>query len=203
MVKNIVFDFGDVFINLDKSATVNRLKNLVNGFENSPKLDTINKQYEKGLLSSGDFINFYLKEYPSLSRQEFIDAWNAVLLDFPEYRLTFIEELANRSHHKLFLLSNTNELHIDCVKHTMYIDRFNRFKNCFDKFYLSHEINLRKPDVGIYHYLLKNNNLKAEETLFIDDLKENTEAAEAINIKTWNIIPGREDVVDLFLKNLL
>jgi putative hydrolase of the HAD superfamily len=74
------------------------------------------------------------------------------------------------------------------------------FKNCFEKFYLSHEIKLRKPNKEIYEFALKENNLIAEETLFIDDLEENTTAASALGIHVWNLIPNQEDVSQLFIK---
>ena len=74
------------------------------------------------------------------------------------------------------------------------------FKNCFEKFYLSHEIKLRKPNKEIYEFSLKENNLIAEETLFIDDLEENTAAASTLGIHVWNLIPNQEDVSQLFIK---
>ena len=63
---------------------------------------------------------------------------------------------------------------------------------------MSHEINLIKPDKEIYQFVLEQNNFKAEETLFTDDLAENTEAASKLGINTWNIKPGLEDVTNLF-----
>jgi putative hydrolase of the HAD superfamily len=72
---------------------------------------------------------------------------------------------------------------------------------CFDAFYLSQEINLRKPDASCYNYILKEQDILAEETLFIDDTKENTDAAKALRFKVWNINPKTEDVVDLFTTN--
>ena len=74
------------------------------------------------------------------------------------------------------------------------------FKNCFEKFYLSHEIKLRKPNKEIYEFALKENKLIAEETLFIDDLEENTTAASALGIHVWNLIQNQEDVSQLFIK---
>ena len=74
------------------------------------------------------------------------------------------------------------------------------FKNCFEKFYLSHEIKLRKPNKEIYEFALKENNLIAEETLFIDDLEENTTAASALGIHVWNLIPNQVYVSQLFIK---
>ena len=69
---------------------------------------------------------------------------------------------------------------------------------CFDKFYLSHEINLRKPNTDIYEFVLNENNLKANECLFIDDTADNTNSASRLGIHTWNIDETKEDVVNLF-----
>jgi len=72
------------------------------------------------------------------------------------------------------------------------------FKNCFDVFYLSHEIHLRKPNKDIFEFVLNENNLIANECLFIDDNKDNCTTSEALNINTWHINPETEDVVNLF-----
>ena len=92
------------------------------------------------------------------------------------------------------MLSNTNDLHISSVQNCLGTDFYNEFKNSFEQFYLSHEINFRKPDSEIYEFVLNENNLIADETLFVDDLKENTDAANTLGIHTWNLIPGQEDV---------
>lgn len=196
MIKNIVFDFGDIFINLDKPAIFKELAKF--GFtEVTPELDTILKSYEMGLMSSADFISKLNLLFPSAKPEEIKNAWNSILLDFPEYRLEFIEKLASEKQYRLFLLSNTNENHIDYVIDDMGSERFNRFKACFEKFYLSHEINLRKPNTDIYEFVLSENNLLAEETFFIDDTKENTDASTAIGIKSWNLLVGKEDIIEL------
>ena len=83
----------------------------------------------------------------------------------------------------------------------MSLTNYNRFKNCFDKFYLSHEINLSKPNLDIYEFVLNENNLTAEECFFIDDTKENTDAASSLDINVWNNNPETEDIVDLFTIN--
>jgi putative hydrolase of the HAD superfamily len=117
--------------------------------------------------------------------------------------LTFIEHLASLKKYKLILLSNTNELHIEQVIENMSFDRYLRFKNCFDQFYLSHEIKLRKPDHSIYEFVLIKNNLIAKNCFFIDDTKENTDAASILGIRAWNNNPKNEDVIDLFNNSVL
>ena len=196
MIKNIIFDFGDIFINLDKPAVFKLLAQF--GYTKvTPEMDKILKDYEMGLISSSDFISKLNSIFPNAKPKELINAWNSILLDFPEYRLDFLEKLATENKFRLFLLSNTNEIHIDYVLNDMGKERFERFKACFEKFYLSHEINLRKPNSNIYEYVLTENELIAEETFFIDDMKENTDTASALGIKIWNLIVGQEDIINL------
>ncbi|GGX28666.1 HAD family hydrolase [Aquimarina muelleri] len=195
MIKTIIFDFGDVFINLDKPATEKaffKLKNI--SFATETK--KITKHYETGIISTPEFINNFKTVIPEASENQIIDAWNAILLDFPKHRLEFLKKLATEKQYKLILLSNTNELHINWIKN--HISFYPVFKSCFDAFYLSHEINLRKPEIDIFKFVLKEHQLNPEETLFIDDTKENTNAAATLKIHTWNNNPKTEDIIDLF-----
>jgi putative hydrolase of the HAD superfamily len=196
MIKNIVFDFGDVFINLDKQATLKELKKLgVSEF--TEEMYAICFDYEMGLITTDAFVTAFINMYPETSKEAFITAWNAILLDFPLHRLTFLKELAATKKYRLFLLSNTNELHISWIQKDWGMKLYSEFVSYFEKFYLSHEINLRKPNTNIYEFVLNENNLLAEETLFIDDTKENTEAAKAVGKSVWNIDPVTEDIVNL------
>ncbi len=196
MIKNLILDFGDIFINLDKSATARAMKAF--GFEEiTPELDTLFKDYEKGLITTESFLNTTQLIFPKAKREDLIDAWNAILLNFPDYRLEFIEELAQLKKYRLFLLSNTNELHIDYVKQQMGVSKYNSFKNCFEVFYLSNEMGMRKPDAEIFQFVLKKNGLITEETFFVDDIKENIDAAAELGIKTWHLNVGQEDITSL------
>ena len=197
MINTLIFDFGDVFINLDKPA-IERSMNKLGISTITNEMLEIAMNYEKGLISTDVFITSFTKKFPMISNKEFTTAWNSIILDFPEHRLTFIEHLASLKKYKLILLSNTNELHIEQVIENMSFDRYLRFKNCFDQFYLSHEIKLRKPDHSIYEFVLIKNKLIAKNCFFIDDTKENTDAASELGIRTWNNNPKNEDVIDLF-----
>ena len=196
MIKNIIFDFGDVFINLDKTATFREMQKFgLNSI--TPELDSLCKNYEKGLISSTLFLSETSAIFPKASKQELTKAWNAILLDFPSHRLNYVESIASKESHRLFLLSNTNELHIDFVRKQMGEVDFNRFKNLFEKFYLSHEIHMRKPDREIFDFVLDENGLNPVETLFIDDTAENIQTALQLKINCWHINVGKEDVVQL------
>lgn len=195
MIKTIVFDFGDVFINLDKTATLRELKRWeIEDFHE--ELKTINFDYEVGRITSEEFINRFRSKYAHLEEKDITSSWNAILVDFPQYRLEFLEKLAAEKRFQLILLSNTNDIHIDWVKENVLF--FEEFKACFDAFYLSQEIYLRKPDSEIFEFVLQRHQLKPQEVLFIDDTKENTDAAAALGIHTWNIDPVTEDVTQLF-----
>ena len=195
MIKNIIFDFGDIFINLDKQAPLIEMSKF--GLTRmTPELDTIFKEYEMGLMKSDDFINVLQSIFSDASREQIITAWNSIILDFPEERLTFIEQLKKENKYRLFLLSNTNDLHIEKVKISMGLERFKRFKNCFEQFYLSQEMKMRKPNSNIYEFVLLENKLIANETLFIDDTKENTVSASELGILCWNLLVGKEDVIE-------
>ncbi|KGL61666.1 HAD family phosphatase [Polaribacter sp. Hel1_33_49] len=199
MIKNIIFDFGDIFINLDKQATFAEMAKL-GVTKISDEMIGVYHQYEKGLMTTDEFIDFFYKKF-EIPKADLVYAWNAILLDFPKKRLDFLKELSESKKYRLFLLSNTNDLHIKWVQDSLGEVFYNTFEKSFEQFYLSHEINFRKPDSEIYEFVLNANNLVADETLFVDDLKENTDSANKLGIHVWNLIPKKEDVTELFTKN--
>ena len=201
MIKNIVFDFGDIFINLDKKLFAEELQKIHISQESEEMLPIL-QQYEMGLVSTDKFLTFF-EERLSVSQDKLKRAWNSILLDFPKERLRFIQNLSKSKKYRLFLLSNTNDLHISWIQQNWGMEQYNAFKICFEQFYLSHEINLRKPNNNIYEFVLTMNKLAPKETLFIDDTKENTDAAKALGIHIWNLKPGKEDVLELPTKNYI
>lgn len=196
MINTIMFDFGDVFINLDKNGALVRAQNMLRVDPLENELMDINKNYEIGTLSTDSFLEYYINRFKHLSKSQIIELWNSIIIDFPDYRYRFIKDLAAKGDYKLILLSNTNELHIDYVKRIF--NRFESFKNCFSNFYLSHEINLRKPNSDIYQFVSEHSSFNPKECLFIDDTKENTDAAETLEFITWNIDETKQDVTELF-----
>ena len=196
MIKTIIFDFGNVFINLNIEDAIQKALKSFKLESFSEEMIAFNCLYEIGLVSTDEFLEFYSENFPELSNEDLIEIWNYMLKDFPQYRLDFLKELKASKKYKLILLSNTNELHINWVKEQ--VPFYNEFKNCFDSFYLSQEINLRKPNLDIFEFVLNENNLITDECLFIDDVKDNTDTASQLKIHTWNLNPKKEDVIDLF-----
>ena len=197
MIDTIIFDFGDVFINLDKEGTINGLKKLGLSEWNS-ELNELNLQFEKGQISEENFLQGLQKQVPNASPEDILIAWKAVLLDFPLRRLEFLQKLSEK--YRLFLLSNTDSIHIDSFEQENGVSFYSDFYQCFEKVYFSFEMGMRKPDPEIFSYVLTTHNLSAKHTLFVDDKKENTDAALSLGIQVWNLQVGQEDVVDLFNK---
>ncbi len=188
--KSIIFDLGGVIIDLDVSATLKELAGLIGS---SPKELTGFYEsedflaYEKGLSTDQQFRKNIRKLSSNQLTDEHIDeAWNAMLIDLPSKRMDLVTQLSKK--YRLFVLSNTNGIHVK---------KFNQFlrantgkedlSHFFDVVYFSHEIKMRKPDAEIYQFVLKENDLNPEETLFLDDNKMNLEAAEKLGIRTQHI----------------
>ena len=197
MINTIIFDFGDVFINLDKHGSINSLKKLGLSQWNED-LKQLNLEFEKGEISRENFLLGIQKYVPNASFDEILEAWNAVLLDFPLHRLEFVQKLSKK--YRLFLLSNTDAIHIDTFEQENGISFYSDFYQCFEKVYYSFEIGMRKPDPEVFNYLLKKHDLSAKRTLFIDDNKESTDIALSLGFQVWNLQVGKEDVAELFSK---
>jgi len=195
MINTIIFDFGDIFINLDKQASINSLKKLGLSQWNED-LHQLNLQFEKGQISRENFLLGIQKHVPNASIDEILKAWNAILLDFPLYRLEFLQKLSKK--YRLFLLSNTDSIHIETFEQENGISFYSDFYQCFEKVYFSFEMGMRKPDAEIFNYLINEHELSAKRTLFVDDKKENTDAALSLGLQIWNLQVGEEDVIDLF-----
>ena len=200
MINAIIFDFGDIFINLDKQATMDALQKLGLSKWNE-ELDHLNIQFETGQISRKNFLLGIQKHVPNASINEILDAWNAILLDFPLYRLEFLQMLSKK--YRLFLLSNTDAIHIETFEQKNGISFYSDFYQCFEKVYFSFEVEMRKPNPEIFNYLANKHDLAPKRTLFIDDKKENTDAALALGFHVWNLQVGKEDIVNLFDKKII
>lgn len=195
MINAIIFDFGDIFINLEKEKSIEEFKKLgLNG--PNEELIAKNDLFEKGQITELQFIESFQKFIPNASLEEIIKAWNSLIGDFPLYRLEFLQMLSTR--YRLFLLTNTDSIHIDRFEHKVGMSFYTDFYRCFEKVYYSYEMGMRKPQPEIFTTILNKHDLSPKRTLFVDDKKENTDAAEALGIQVWNLEVGKEDVVNLF-----
>lgn len=200
MINTIIFDFGDVFINLRKEQSLEEFKKL--GLH-GPNEDLLvhNDLFERGKISEIQFIDCFKKYIPDAPMQDVIKAWNSVIGDFPLYRLEFLQLLSTK--YRLFLLTNTDSIHINRFEHKVGMSFYSDFYRCFEKVYYSYEMGMRKPEPEIFNAIIRKHDLSPRRTLFVDDKKENTDIAESLGLHVWNLQVGKEDVVDLFDKKHL
>ena len=188
----IIFDLGGVILNIDYNLPVKAFQKLgnddfINHFTQL-KQTRLFDDYETGKESSDDFI-LELQNYvkPGTSDQQIINAWNSILLDLPEERLFILEKAAEN--HRIFLLSNTNDIHIqEFNSYLLEEHNLPSLEPFFEQLYLSFEIGLRKPDPRIFEYVLQDAGLNPSSTLFIDDSIQHIQAARELGILTHHLV---------------
>lgn len=200
-IKHIIFDLGGVILNIDYKRTeqaftalgVKDFSSLYSQFNANPLFEDL----ETGRVESDAFVTAMLPYLPEGTTPEAITgAWNAMLLDFPLARLQLLQQL--RQHYSLYLLSNTNAIHLAAFNAILEKSRgIPSLDEFFDKSYYSHQIGYRKPEKEAYQVILDENNLQPAETLFIDDTLPNVEAARELGIQTIHLQAPRT-ILDVF-----
>ncbi|MBN9383146.1 MAG: HAD family phosphatase [Chitinophagaceae bacterium] len=195
-IKNIIFDLGGVIINLDNQLTENAFLALgarpLKEYFGHGHAASFFKDYEVGGISDQQFVD-NIKSLTGItaSDEDIIRAWNALLLDFPPERIRLLKDL--RKSYRIFLFSNTNALHLAHLQQ-IYRDTFPGdeygLDDHFERAYYSHTLKMRKPDIASFQYILKENQLRGEETLFVDDALINVEGAEKAGLKGFFLRPG-------------
>jgi glucose-1-phosphatase len=190
-IKNIIFDLGGVILNLSVDATVHRFSALTglpreSIVENLARLDLFQK-HERGAMSDNDFRDgIRTAMNVRCTDEEIDDAWNAMLLDIPYERIELLIHL--RKNYRLFLLSNTNGIHLLRFTEILRTLQGNpAFDTLFEKVYYSHHLLMRKPEKEIFEYVLNENDLVARQTLFLDDNPGNLAGAAAVGIHTFHV----------------
>jgi putative hydrolase of the HAD superfamily len=204
LIKNIIFDFGGVLLDIDYSLTMEafaRLNPLArNIFTQANQIDLFD-DFEVGRLSPELFRSRLRKvlEFDGDDR-ELDTAWNALLLNLPKSRIDFILKLKAR--YRTFLLSNTNAIHKVEFDRTIARDIDGKyFSSAFEKIFYSHEIGLRKPHPEVFQFVLKENQLVAEETIFIDDSEQHIIGARSLGLQTVHLKPPLR-IEDVFTEDL-
>lgn len=186
----IILDMGGVLMQHNMPECIKRfqsmlgnrvMQNILGLASNGEGIeDTLMEQYEKGEISTDCFINTIL-QYASqdTTRDEVIAAWNTMHGGIPVERLQQIQQWKSAGH-RLFLLSNNNELHWEDI-HQVY--DMSVFEHCF----ASHLMHMSKPALNIYEAV--DEQLKewgcTQPFHFVDDIAINRHVAEILNWKTY------------------
>ena len=202
-IKNIIFDLGGVILDIDENIVYKELEKMgVNIAELAHSKDFINimSKFDTGIYTAPTFRRKMkaLVGQDKMTDQRFDAIWNAMLLDIPRERIEAIEQV--KKHYKIFLMSNTNEIHYDLYVRDLQLRfGYNEFDALFNKSYFSFDIHLEKPDPRFFELILDHEGLTPEETLFIDDTAANIKVAKSLGINTYHI--SREELVRNLFEN--
>lgn len=200
MIKNIIFDYGNVIFDIDHQLTIKAFQDLGlqhdKGFFGHLQQNPLFDEFEKGKITPAQFRN----EVRIIANQNFSDevvdkAWNTLLLGIRPGYLEFLSDI--KSQYRTFLLSNNNEIHYHWINNYLQ----NTFKvanmsSFFEYDYYSHLMGMRKPNADIFEKVLEDQQLKVEETLFIDDSPQHLETARKLGLKT-HLMLRSEDLREL------
>lgn len=149
------------------------------------------KDIEDGSISTEEFCDEARRISPlcKASNEEIIAAWNQ-LLDAPttEKKEAILD--LRRKGYRVFLLSNTNDMHWQLADKVLFPYKEKTTGDFFERVFLSYEMRLQKPSTEIYTQALREANLVAEETIFIDDNKQNVDAAASVGIMPFHECEG-------------
>jgi len=202
--KNLIFDIGDVIIDIDYQVTIREFQKLATvDFSQVVSYSHQNKifdLFEVGKITAAQFrdqLRPFLK--PNIPDDAIDKAWNAIMIAFPVYKFDMLKELKTRYH--TFALSNINEIHVATLNRIALTKLGNPdFESFFHHAYYSNEIGHRKPEKEIFQFILEMENLNPDQTFFVDDKKENVDAAKTLGIHAYQLT-DRNKLTDL-LKDL-
>ena len=192
-IRAIIFDIGNVLIDIDYPKTITHFQALATiDFKSivsyHQQIDIFN-QFEKGKVTIDEFVTT-LKQYlrDDVTREQIIAAWNTMLVYYPEQKINLLRTLKAKGF-QLYALSNINELHIAEMNSKVHAHfGIDAFSSLFDKAYYSNEVGFRKPEKELYEILLQETAILPQEMLFIDDKLENLVPAEKLGIQTFHLL---------------
>lgn len=179
-VKNIIFDLGCILVELHPQRCIDSFRSLgaeaVAKYIETHQTRDLFYHIEVGKITNAAFCEAVreVTELP-LKDEEIESAWNSLIGTIPEHKLQAIKELAKT--HQLFILSNTNAMHWACCEPLFTTEKGENVLQLFQDIFLSNELQLIKPSAEIFQEVVKRTGIKPEETLFIDDLQPNCDAA--------------------------
>ncbi len=204
MIKNLIFDWGNVLIDVSMEDFTKTCKDFGIEFTdeevNSSHKAGFFLEYEKGTLSDREFRNeIRSRTAAALSDEEIDCIWNKMLGKVPTEKIQLLYTLRNK--YDLYLLSNTNSIHWNTFSHQCFHYQGLDAGDFFKGIYLSYKLHTAKPEAAIFHKAIEDANIDVKETLFIDDSEANCLTAQALGMKTLKYTPG-DDLRNCILKEL-
>ena len=181
MVKNIIFDLGNVLIKFDPLAY------LIEEYGDFEIVMTLYKEVfqskewallDEGLIDEEEAVRRVSERIPNHKEtvEKLIKTWEYFLIEEMKASTYFLKLLKEKGY-KLYALSNYPK------RGFLYTEEKYDFFKLFDGKVISYEVKKLKPDFDIYHSLLQKYSLKPDECIFIYDSYPNVEAARALGMK--------------------
>ncbi|MFX0056949.1 MAG: HAD family hydrolase [Candidatus Hodarchaeota archaeon] len=188
-IKCVIFDLGDVIIDLDFSRFFNEV--ITPSPLNKPKTPIMleffrqSDTYHQGKITDEEFYQqaCEILQICMLGQKEFFNAFNSIISDLNLEMVEIVRKIRQLNKLKMMCISNINSSHWNYLKK----QRWDIWE-LFDEFILSHEIQMTKPDPNIFKYAIKKAGCKAREILFIDDGMNNVRAAKELGINAIRYI---------------
>ena len=194
-LKNIIFDLGGVLVGLDSRRCIEAFRGIgcsdVAAYVEDHRVEDLFLDQELGKITTPQFCEEVRRICRCDATDEQIEwAWNQLLTPVGREKLEMLKEL--KKHFRLFLLSNTNDIHWRKSAEDFFMCEDIRCKEYFDEVFLSYELHLAKPNKEIFETVLHIAGMNPEETLFIDDSTVNCDSAEGVGICSFHETSGSE-----------
>lgn len=178
-MKVIVFDMGGVLLPLEVQRCMDSFRRILGprfdrlGLGPDGEGESVMAEYERGWIDTDEFVGRILSWcLPGTTEEDVRRAWTDMLTYVPAERIEFIKKL-RADGYRIFLLSNTSELHWEYVIHTT-----PELEDCFEHVFLSYLENLSKPDPEFFRRVTEYIGVRPSDIIFVDDLPANRDAAE-------------------------
>ncbi|PZP51859.1 MAG: HAD family phosphatase [Pseudopedobacter saltans] len=202
-IKNVIFDLGNVFIDIDFNKTKESFEKYgISDYAakfSQHHASPFFQQFETGKITPNEFLDSFRQEFSTdITNEQIKDAWNAMLGNFSKEKMDWLKSVSKS--YRTFLFSNTNKIHQDFFELLCIKEIGQSLPSFFEHAYYSHDLGLRKPSVESFKKILEEQQLKKEETLFVDDTIGNIEGAKKAGLATFFLdVPNGKKLTNIVL----
>jgi len=196
MIKNIIFDFGGVLLDLRPDRCIEEFTKI--GIPEIAQM--LSLAHQQGVLDNVERGKYTLAEFcdemravhagpesgnniPVPTNRQIIQAYCSMADGVPPYRLDFVQQLCNEGYH-VSLLSNTNLMHWGYCRR-YFLEAGYLPEELFEHVWLSCDLKMVKPDPDIFRAILADSGYDSDETLFVDDNRTNCQISESLGIHSF------------------
>lgn len=187
-IKNLVFDFGGVIVDLDRDNAVREFTAI--GVSNAEEL--LDRYHQRGIFLEVEDGSITAEEFRvklsavcgrELTYAEVERGWKGFIVRTEQYKLDYLDELRNRGY-KVYILSNTNPYVAGWARSEAFTPAGKPLDSYVDKVYTSYEIGCMKPEKAIFDYMLADAGFLPEESIFVDDAPANVKIGQELGFLT-------------------